>query len=78
MTYPVMHASINGKPVIRFNGTDAAYYRFTTCEDTRTVFLVLKEDASASGDQLMAPVLGNQGGSGEMGATTPDFCRGKR
>ncbi|HNY26258.1 MAG TPA: hypothetical protein PKH31_02645, partial [Candidatus Sumerlaeota bacterium] len=68
---------LNGKPVIRFNGTDAAYYRFTTCEDTRTVFVVLKEDADASGDQLMAPIIGNQGPSGELGATTPDFCRGE-
>jgi hypothetical protein len=67
----------NGKPVIRFSGDDAAYYRFTTCEDTRTVFLVLKEDADASGDQLMAPVLGNCGASSEWGATSPDFCRGE-
>ncbi len=69
--------AVNGKPVIRFSGEDAAYYRFTTCEDTRTVFLVLKEDASAAGDQLMAPVLGNCGPSSEWGGTTPDFCRGE-
>ncbi len=62
--------AVNGKPVIRFGGADGAYYLFPTCEDTRTVFVVLKEDADASGEQLMAPVLGNKFN------TTPDFCRG--
>jgi uncharacterized repeat protein (TIGR01451 family) len=43
----------NGRPVVRFSGTNDTFYNFDRITDIRTVFWVLREDADATGPRFL-------------------------
>jgi len=57
---PLVANIINGKPAVRFSGTDDDYVKFPKLTAIRTVIWVISEDADASNGRFL---LGDQGGN---------------